>query len=335
MRDTLRNTFLALLFFAAGCSGYDRELMGDPEPEPQEPAAEQSLAPETEDSLGVGMFNELEYYGQWHHMEPYGWVFRPSVVSEWQPFINGHWIWTQYGWMWVDYDPWGWATSHYGYWTYDFAMGWVWIPDYTWSPVQVDWVMFDDYICWSPVPPPGTRFKEPWDADKAWVSVPVRRFKEQNIADYRVIPTVKSDSPMVYRGAPDIREIERHGPKFSMVEVQLDRRVVNEREFAKVRFTDEQRRIIDNSRPISIDATPVGGGPVYSPVAPSPTPSQPQTPTTTKSKSSGSKGSNDAEKRETRSYKDRKSDEKKDGNKDGGKSKNESSTTKKEKKGKQ
>lgn len=335
MRDTLRNTILALLFFAAGCSGYDRELMGDPEPVPQEPAyAEQAVPPESEDSLGVGMFNELEYYGQWHHMEPYGWAWRPSVVSEWQPFVNGHWIWTQYGWMWVDYDPWGWATSHYGYWNYDFAMGWVWIPDYTWSPAQCDWVMFDDYICWSPVPPPGTRFKEPWDADKAWVSVPVTRFKERSVADYRVVPKVKSDSPMVHRGAPDIREIERHGGKFQMVEVQLDRRVVGEREFAKVVYTDEQRRIIDNSRPVSVD-----NGPVYAPAPATPMPGtvspQPQTPTTTKSKSTGSKGSNDSGKKETKSYKDRKSDEKKDANKDTGKSKSESSTTKKEKKGKE
>src|SRR5512134_1849778 len=110
MRDTLRVAILAALFLVAGCSSYDRELLGDPEPaKPAEPAYAEEAAPVTEDSLGVGMFNELGYYGQWHWIDPYGWVWRPSVVSEWQPFVRGHWIWTQYGWTWVDYDAWGWA----------------------------------------------------------------------------------------------------------------------------------------------------------------------------------------------------------------------------------
>lgn len=330
MRDTLRTTILALLFFAAGCSGYDRELMGDPEPAPQEPAyAGEGVPPETEDSLGVGMFNELEYYGQWHNRDPYGWVWRPSVVTEWQPFVNGHWIWTQYGWMWVDYDPWGWATSHYGYWTYDFALGWLWIPDYTWSPAQCDWLMFDDYICWSPVPPPGTRFKEPWDADKAWVSVPVRRFKERTVGDYREVPKLKSDSPMIHRGAPDIREVERHGPRFSLVEVQLDRRVVGEREFARVKYPADQQRIIDRQTPVNIYNSPV--------MTPVPAPPMKGTVSTppTKSKSPATKG-NDPPKRETKSYKGKKSEEKKSEEKKDDNNKDDSgSNSKKEKKSKQ
>jgi hypothetical protein len=332
MRDTLRLAILAVLIFAAGCSGYDRELMGDPQPEPVYVEAA-TPAPAAEDSMGVGMFDELRYYGQWHHLEPYGWVWRPSVVLDWQPFVNGHWIWTQYGWMWVDYDPWGWATSHYGYWSIDYALGWIWIPDYTWSPVQCDWIIYDDYVCWAPVPPPGTRYKEPWDADKAWVSVPVRKFKERSVGNHREIPKMKSDTPAITRTPPDVRDIERRGPKFSMVEVQLDRRVVGEREFAKVRYPADQKTIIESQRtPIkTIDPTP-NFAPLQPPAANNggddgaTTTSTSKPRSESKSKQPASKGDDGSGSKETKKYKDRKDDS------NGGKSKDESS--KKEKKGK-
>jgi hypothetical protein len=252
MRNTFRIAILAALFLAAGCSSYDRALMGDPQP--QQPAAaannEQSPPPATasadSDSMDIGMFNELDYYGQWYQLQPYGWVYRPTVVMDWQPFTHGHWIWTQYGWMWVDYDPWGWATSHYGYWTQDFTLGWIWVPDYTWSPVQCQWMSYGDYIGWAPEPPPGAAFKEPWEGSQAWVFVPIRKFKQADVATNRAAPKFKpGDDAQIARGAPSLKEIERRGAGiFPIVSIELERRVVKDREFARVKYPPDQQGII-------------------------------------------------------------------------------------------
>jgi hypothetical protein len=319
MRSTLRIAFLATLIFAAGCSQYDRELMGDPEPEPAPAQTAEAVAPETEDSLGVGEFNELRYYGQWHYLEPYGWTWRPSVVSDWQPFMQGHWIWSQYGWMWVDYDPWGWATSHYGYWYNDFTLGWVWIPDYTWSPCQCDWLVYDDWISWAPVPPTGVRFKDPWEGGNAWVSVPVRRFKENDVGDFRATPKFKpeNDGSNISRGAPDVREIERRGAKFGLTEVQLERRVVGEHEFAKVKYPAQQEQIIQNRRTLIknnsteaqfIPPTPASSGASDNNPIVGPPNNTPKTEPTAKAKDSKPANKDSGTKKETR-YKDRKGDD--------------------------
>ncbi len=214
MRNTLRTAILAALFLGvAGCSQYDRELMGDPQPkEPVNPTQSAQTDPATEyadsDAMDIGMFHDLDGYGQWFERDPYGWVWRPTAIIDWQPFTRGHWIWSQYGWMWVDYDPWGWATSHYGSWYNDFTLGWVWVPDYTWSPVQCDWMMYGDYIGWCPVSPPGGSFKEPWEGSKAWVWVPVRKFKNTDVGEFRATPKFKNgDDSSIHRGAPALTEI--------------------------------------------------------------------------------------------------------------------------------
>jgi len=35
------------------------------------------------------------------------WGFAAGVARGWQPYSNGEWIYTRYGWTWVSYDPWG------------------------------------------------------------------------------------------------------------------------------------------------------------------------------------------------------------------------------------
>lgn len=343
MRHTLQTAILAMLFLAAGCAKYDRELMGDPQPREAEPASavetQTAPTPADSDSMGVGMFNDLDYYGQWYQRDPYGWVWRPNVVMDWQPFLHGNWIWTQYGWMWADYDPWGWATSHYGYWTTDFTLGWIWIPDYTWSPVQCDWMQYGDYIGWCPVAPPGAAFKNPWDGSKAWVWVPIRKFKQVDVGSYRAAPKFKSGSATdIARGAPTIADVQAHGAGiFPLVDVQLDRRTVHDREFAKVKYPPNQQEIIAEYRRVSMKSVGGGltttpapvrlnpGGGFNDPNAPvNVGPVQPQQPSTqTRSKSSSKSGSG----KTTSKYKSTKHQEKKDG----GKSKGDSDTDKKEK----
>jgi len=266
MRNTLRTAILAALFLAAaGCSQYDRDLMGEPEPkEPVNPTSAQpqpaNEAAYEDTTMDVGMFHDLDGYGQWFERDPYGWVWRPTAVIDWQPFTRGHWIWTSYGWMWVDYDPWGWATSHYGYWYSDFTLGWVWVPDYTWSPVQCDWMLYGDYIGWSPVSPPGASYKEPWDGSKAWVWVPVRKFKQTDIGEYRATPKFKpGDDANIQRGAPALAEVERRGAgMFSTTSVTLDRRIVRDREFAKVKYPPDQQEIIAERRTVPVKSSAGG-----------------------------------------------------------------------------
>jgi hypothetical protein len=275
MRHTRILPFLAaiLLGLFLGCSRYDAELLGEPEPEPA-PQEEQMVPYETPpgdferatEPYDVGMFDDLKFYGTWHWVEPYGWVWRPIVVAEWQPFLYGHWIWSEYGWMWVSYDPWGWATSHYGFWVVDFIYGWIWIPDYTWSPCRCDWIMFDDYIGWAPMPPPGVRYRDPWEAyeDNPWITVPAGKFKSTNIGNFRTVPKYKTGytDRSIVRSAPEAHDIERitHKP-VSRVDVDLDRRVVGEREFARVKLPADQQSIVNKQRSKMKTIPPSSGRP--------------------------------------------------------------------------
>jgi hypothetical protein len=74
-------------------------------------------------------YEDLDEYGRWRLVEPYGWVWTPTnVVAGWAPYHYGRWAWVDpWGWTWVDEAPWGFAPFHYGRWA--FASGaWVWVP---------------------------------------------------------------------------------------------------------------------------------------------------------------------------------------------------------------
>jgi hypothetical protein len=328
MRSTFIVAILAAVIFAAGCGGYDRALLGDPQPRPQEEPQASANAPQeeyepsedtgAEGTRDVGMFDELKFYGTWHWLDPYGWVWRPLVVGSWQPLLHGHWIWSQYGWMWVSYDPWGWATAHYGFWVVDFTYGWVWIPEYEWSPCRCDWVQYDDYICWAPVPPSGVRYKDPWDkGGTQWVAVPVGKFKETNVGNHRTTPRFKSgySDRTLRRSAPDSHDFERLGSKPpDLVEVRLDRTVVGNREFARVWLPPEQQNIVnDQQARMKADAEKSGsksgsvrGRDDTSP----PPPASGNDDTRTKSKSKKDSGSKkDADKKDPPKYKEQKKDD--------------------------
>ncbi|HEU4929698.1 MAG TPA: DUF6600 domain-containing protein [Candidatus Krumholzibacteria bacterium] len=240
----------------AGCRP-DRELLGDPvpEPEPQYSEAQEfddyeegTVAPE--DSLA--MFSDLRFYGSWYELYPYGWVWRPVVVSNWMPMTLGHWVWTSYGWMWLSYDPFD-ETYHYGFWTYDFALGWVWVPDSIWAPVRCDWVLHDDYISWCPMPPPNVRYKDPWDSDRVnpWVTVPVRKFKDTQVAQYRVPAKYKSDTSHRYtrRAPPEPSAIERGtGKPLVVTDVRLDQPATGSQTITRVVLPPDEQAIVESAR---------------------------------------------------------------------------------------
>lgn len=90
---------------------------------------------------------ELDAYGSWVNVAPYGMVWRPRVAGGWAPYRHGRWAWVDYwGWNWVSYDPWGWAPFHYGRWFNSPGVGWCWYPGgfsrHFYSPAVVGWFGF-------------------------------------------------------------------------------------------------------------------------------------------------------------------------------------------------
>jgi hypothetical protein len=247
------------LALAAGCSGgRDTELLGEPEPE--QVAATEAPAEEFDAGEGLDapadsleMFADLRFYGSWFDIYPYGWVWRPIVVSDWAPMTLGHWVWTIYGWMWVSYDPFGWATYNYGYWVNDFTFGWVWVPECQWYPVRCEWLTWDDYVGWAPYPAPGVRFRDPWQqADyDPWVVIPTGKFKNTEVARYRVPAKFKAGSSerTLRREAPESQTIERlTGSAIQATDITLDRVPVGGQQLTRVVLPPQEQAIVEQQR---------------------------------------------------------------------------------------
>ncbi|MCX8104506.1 MAG: hypothetical protein N3D80_01365 [Ignavibacterium album] len=104
--------------------------------------------------VGGYFYTNLTPYGTWIEID-YGVVaWRPTIIKRnWAPYKIGRWIWTDYGWYWDSYEPFGHIVFHYGRWYYDDYYGWIWIPDDEWAPAWVEWRYDDDYIGWAPLHP--------------------------------------------------------------------------------------------------------------------------------------------------------------------------------------
>ncbi|MCX6149491.1 MAG: hypothetical protein NTX22_03085 [Ignavibacteriales bacterium] len=99
-------------------------------------------------------YSSLSPYGEWIEIDNDLYAWKPDRVSRnWMPYSVGRWVWTNQGWYWDSYEPYGWATYHYGRWYDDDYYGWIWVPDYDWAPAWVEWRYNDDYIGWAPLPP--------------------------------------------------------------------------------------------------------------------------------------------------------------------------------------
>ncbi len=96
---------------------------------------------------------ELDEYGHWSYLSPYGYVWVPEGLNDdWRPYYNGRWVWLPIsGWTWHPYDPWGWVTFHYGRWHWGVGLGWYWIPMSGWGPGWVNWWWGYDYYGWAPM----------------------------------------------------------------------------------------------------------------------------------------------------------------------------------------
>lgn len=99
-------------------------------------------------------YDNLSPYGSWIELGDYGYCFQPAVAvdnSDWRPYADGYWAYTDAGWTWVSYEDFGWATYHYGRWANLDDYGWVWVPGYEWGPAWVSWRTGGDYVGWAPL----------------------------------------------------------------------------------------------------------------------------------------------------------------------------------------
>jgi uncharacterized protein DUF6600 len=117
------------------------------------PAAPTARA-QTEVSIDF-FYNNLND-GNWVEVGDYGYCWQPSVAvsnSDWRPYADGYWAYTDVGWTWVSNEDFGWATYHYGRWVRLEDQGWMWVPGYEWGPAWVSWRTGGDYVGWAPLPP--------------------------------------------------------------------------------------------------------------------------------------------------------------------------------------
>jgi hypothetical protein len=195
---TTRNALLALLVASGAGAAF----------------AQTSLSAEIHSGPGgttvdVGYFyDDLASSGNWVQSPSYGWVWSPrSVASDWRPYRDGNWVWSDQGWTWVSNESYGWATYHYGRWYDDPEFGWAWVPGNDWAPAWVSWQEGGDYIGWAPLPPSvniAVGFSGALSvslAPDAYLFVPERQFLAPRLSGYYLS---RDQVPVIYRQTRNI-----------------------------------------------------------------------------------------------------------------------------------
>jgi hypothetical protein len=117
---------------------------------------------------------QLSPYGRWVDTPEYGRVWVPANVGpDWQPYADGRWVSTNWGWSFAAPVPWGSVVYHYGRWGWRAGFGWFWVPAYVWGPAWVSWRWTNGYACWAPLGPRGYVYGRGWPG---WVVVPHAHF---------------------------------------------------------------------------------------------------------------------------------------------------------------
>jgi hypothetical protein len=219
-------------------------------------------------SVSISFFyDELSPHGDWVTVGSYGHCWHPRGIDRnWQPYLNGEWLYTEAGWTWVSYDPWGGDPYHYGTWSRSDAYGWVWIPGTIWAPAWVTWYVGDNDIGWAPVPPSfsvgysGYAGPPVTVSRSSYVFVPATQFVGVNVGTVRVPATQNatlfSRTRPVTRFAASGGVLSSGGPTV----VQVER--VTQRKIARVSIGDA------HTKAVPLDAGLRGRrGPVIAPAA--------------------------------------------------------------------
>ncbi|MDD5673583.1 MAG: hypothetical protein PHC61_05445, partial [Chitinivibrionales bacterium] len=161
---------------------------------------------------------------------------RPDADPGWRPFVYGHWVYSNEGWVWDSDEPFGWIVCHYGNWYNDREPGWVWVPAYEWSPARVRWHVTDDEIGSSPLLPEPRHGHHRNAIEVEWSFCPVQFFTEGEIFSHvaiRAHPERSGVQVRVYAGPPR-REFVQRVVRTPIVSISLN----------KVRVTTHERPLI-------------------------------------------------------------------------------------------
>ncbi len=198
----------------------------------------------------------LNNYGDWIMINPYGNVWKPFVAATWQPYYYGHWVYSDYGWTWVSYEPFGWIVYHYGFWVDNPYYGWLWVPSNNqWSPANVEWYDYGNYVCWAPLPPEGITYSAPWESDRhVWRSVQYNDFTRNDVSNYFVSESrLRNDMggrSMVSHRAPNVKTIETRVPGgVPVVKIQKENVKRGNGKIIRMQVPKDQQKIIERHAP--------------------------------------------------------------------------------------
>jgi uncharacterized protein DUF6600 len=176
-RNALRASAAIVLLVASSCASgaYISQT-------PSMPAARAALRPEHR-----LFYDALIDYGDWVLIEPYGFMFRPRVdFASFRPYGDGFWAASDpWGWVWISAEPFGWATYHYGFWTWDRFQGWVWGPGVDWGPAWVTWEIAGGFAGWAPLGPSGGDYGA-GSPGGGWLFAPIDRLGATDIRAHAV-----------------------------------------------------------------------------------------------------------------------------------------------------
>lgn len=169
-------------------------------------------------------------------------MIEESEVKEYTPYANGQWVYTDQGWYFKANSPQEDLTTHYGRWTQDENLGWIWLPGKTYSPAWVDWRQNDEYVAWAPIPPAtyiendAVNVKEQISENR-YTIVEKKSMMEPSVYKYRyqyvenknkimIKEMTKTDGVMikektVINKGPDVTDIEKKtGKKIDVVKIK-------------------------------------------------------------------------------------------------------------------
>ncbi len=94
--------------------------------------------------------SDLNGYGDWVTVDSTSY-WRPST-PDYVPYRYGSWSYVPaQGYVWVDYYPWAYCTSHYGYWNYLPTYGWCWSYAGYYRPAYAYTLHYGDRFVWAPL----------------------------------------------------------------------------------------------------------------------------------------------------------------------------------------
>ncbi len=151
-------------------------------------------APDAGATMDINVFyDQLADHGTWVEHPDYRYVFVPTGVGPgWRPLSGGTLGLDRRLWLVLGFldEPFGWATYHYGRWSYDPAYGWFWVPGDTWAPAWVKWRRGGGRTGWAPIAPDRDGFAtgraSHYDAPVAesWVFIDDQYMGERDIGIY-------------------------------------------------------------------------------------------------------------------------------------------------------